>query len=139
MSSIRIDENKMRMHFLQCFEQGCFEKQIDVDTFFSPESIFSVELLCRCRMPWVWYHIKSPAFNGINRNVRIYLAKCLMKISRLNGTAQIAAYIYIYIYIHTYITWRYKRDISLIPPCIHQLFLQTNTCAEVIKEHKKKG
>ena len=25
VSSIRIDENKMRMHFLQCFEQGRFE------------------------------------------------------------------------------------------------------------------
>ena len=85
------------------------------------------------------WQIATHVINGINRNVRIYLAKCLMKISRLNGTAQIAAYIYIYIYIHTYITWRYKRDISLIPPCIHQLFLQTNTCAEVIKEHKKKG
>ena len=60
--SIRIGENKMRAHFLQCLEQGCFqpfpEKQTDVDTFFSPESVFSVEILCRCRMPWVWYHIK---------------------------------------------------------------------------------
>ena len=56
-----------------------------------------------------------------------------MKISQLNNTAPIAAYIYIYI------PWRYKRDISLITPCIHQLFFQTNTCAEVTKEHKKKG
>ena len=72
VSSIRIDENKMRMHFLQCFEQGRFElfpeKQIVVDTFFSPESVFSVELLCRCRMPRIWYHIKNPALNMADCN-----------------------------------------------------------------------
>ena len=44
-----------------------------------------------------------------------------------------------YVYKYVYIPWRYKRDLSLIPPCIHQLFLQTNTCSEVTKEHKKKG
>ena len=67
VSSIRIVENKMRAPFLQCLEQGHFEpfpeKQTDVDTFFSPESVISVEILCRCRMPWVWYHIKNPALN----------------------------------------------------------------------------
>ena len=55
------------MHFCQCLEQGCFEpfpeKQTDVDTFFSPKNVISVEILFRCRMPWVWYHIKIPALN----------------------------------------------------------------------------
>ena len=55
VSNIRIDENKMRGLFLQCLEQGRFEpfseKQTDVDTFFSPESVINVEILCRCRMP----------------------------------------------------------------------------------------
>ena len=44
-----------------------------------------------------------------------------------------------YVYKYVYIPWRCKRDLSLIPPCIHQLFLQTNTCSEVTTEHKKKG
>ena len=67
VTSIRIDENKMRTHFLQCLEQGRFEpfpeKQTDYDTFFSLENIISVEILCRYRMPWVWYHIKNAALN----------------------------------------------------------------------------
>ena len=105
-------------------------KQI-FDTFSSPESVISVEILCRCRMPWVWYHIKNPALNMADcytchqwYHRKTYLGKCLMKINR---------------YKYVYMTWRFKRDISLIPPCIHQLFLQTNACSEVTKEHKKKG
>ena len=108
MSSIRIDENKMRVHFFQCLEQGRFEpfpeKQTDVATFFSPECVISVEILCSCRMLWVWYHIKNPALNmadcdtchqWYHRKCEKFLAKCLMKIVRSNGTAQVAAYIYI--------------------------------------------
>ena len=67
VSSIRIDENKMKGHFLQCLEQDQFEpfseKQTDVNTFFSPESVINMEVLCRYRMPWVWYHIKNPVLN----------------------------------------------------------------------------
>ena len=57
----------MRAHFLQCLEQGLFEpfseKQTNVDTFFSPESVIIMEILCRCRMPCVWYHTKNPALS----------------------------------------------------------------------------
>ena len=64
----------------------------------------------------------------------------MLKVKNRN-TADIYIYIYIYMYVYkyVYIPWTYERDLSLIPLCIHQLFLQTNTCSEVIKEHKKKG
>ena len=74
VSSIRTDENKMRAHFLQCLEQGRLtvqneaNRQTNVDTFFSPESVIIVEILCRCRMPCVWYHVKNPALNMADCN-----------------------------------------------------------------------
>ena len=68
LSSIRIYEIKMRAHFRHCLEQGRFEPMFD--RCFSPESVISVEILCRCRMPWVWYHIKNPALSMVDCDKR---------------------------------------------------------------------
>ena len=65
--NIKIDENRMRAHFLQCLELGRFEpfpeKQKNTVTLFSPEKITTVELFCICKMPWVWYLNKNPDLN----------------------------------------------------------------------------
>ena len=67
VSNIKIDENRMRAHFLQCLELGRFEpfpeKQTNTVTLFSPEKITTIELFCICKMPWVWYHSKNPDLN----------------------------------------------------------------------------
>ena len=73
MSHIKIDENRMRAHFLQCLELGRFEpfpeKQTNTVTLFSPEKITTVELFCICKMPWVWYHSKNPDLSQVTPGI----------------------------------------------------------------------
>ena len=47
-------------------------------TLFSPENAISVEILFRCRMPWVWYHIKNPPLNMADYDIchQWYHRKC---------------------------------------------------------------
>ena len=63
----------------------------------------------------------------------------IVRLPHPRSSVYIYIYIYICIYKYVYIPWRYKRDISLILPCIHQLFLQTITCSGATKELKKRG
>ena len=54
VSNIKIDDNKMRAHFLQCLELGRFEpfpgKQTNNVTLFSPEMITTAVAFCICKM-----------------------------------------------------------------------------------------
>ena len=67
VSNIKIDNNRMRAHFLQCLELGPFEsfpeKQTNTVTLFSPEKIPTVEVFCICKIPWVWHLSKKPDLN----------------------------------------------------------------------------
>ena len=99
--NIKIDENRMRAHFLQCLELGRFEpfpeKQKNTITLFSPEKITRVEVFCICKIPWVWYHSKNPDLNMIEcdtchipRDVKTSLVMCSTCLKdRWNGTIQI--------------------------------------------------
>ena len=102
-TNIKIDENRIRTHFLQCLELGCFEpfpeKQTNTVTLFSPEKITTIGVFCMCKMLWVWYYSKNPDLNmtecdtchiWFTENVKPFLVRCSTSLrDRWNGTVQI--------------------------------------------------
>ena len=69
MSNIKIDENRMRVHFLQCLDLGRFEplreKETSIVTIFPPENITTIEVFCIFKIPWLWNHSKNPVLNMV--------------------------------------------------------------------------
>ena len=65
LSNIKIDENRMKAHFLQYLEpfEPFPENQTNTVILFFPEKITTIEIFCVCKMPWVWSHSKNPNLN----------------------------------------------------------------------------
>ena len=61
--TLRLINNMMRAYCPQFLELSDFEpfpdKQTNTVTLFSPGYIPTVEVLCICKMRWVWYYIKN--------------------------------------------------------------------------------
>ena len=61
ISSQKIDERKLRSHFLQCVGNGRFSQP--PITVYCDEKIINVETFCVCKMAWAWYHNKNKGLN----------------------------------------------------------------------------
>ena len=62
MSNIKIDENRMRVHFLRCLDLGRFEplreKETSIVTIIPPEKITTIEVFCIFAIPWFGTTVK---------------------------------------------------------------------------------
>ena len=99
ISSQKIDERKLRSHFLKCVGNGIFSQPpiTDAITVYCDEKIINVETFCVCKMAWAWYH---------NKNKGLNMAQCgrwaHVRCKKSQVTSQIA---YVWYIVHLLVHW----------------------------------